>query len=152
MCRWFGKVSTGLNDLVTYSKQLSYYNTVPDKDYKRNKDKTRFDLEQKQFFPELKGAEYLLEHLKTIGFYSNGGMGIVPITFQEIKAYSDLMGIQFTPKEVVTLREMSNAYVNQSYDKGFDCRRPYKPELQEEEKIKVDTNVILGMFGFSSKG
>ena len=77
-------------------------------------------------------------------------MGIVPITFQEIKAYADLIGIQFTPKEVATLREMSNAYVNQSYDKGFDCKRPYKPELQEEEKIKVDTNVILGMFGFSS--
>ena len=52
-------------------------------------------------------------------------MGSIPISFQEIKAYSDLMGLEFTPQEVLTLKQMSNSYVSQSHDKGLMSKRPY---------------------------
>lgn len=53
-------------------------------------------------------------------------MSISSISFQEIKAYSDLMGVDFTPLEVQTLKQMSESYVAESHNKGFENQAPFK--------------------------
>lgn len=52
-------------------------------------------------------------------------MGISSISFIEIKAYSDLMGLEFTQKEVMALKNMSEAYVSESYNKNPNALSPY---------------------------
>ena len=86
-------------------------------------------------FPNIDGAEYLLQHLNTMGFSSSNGMGSIPISFQEIKAYSDLMGLEFTPQEVLALRAMSEAYVYESHDKSVNAQPPFG----REKTKKVDS-------------
>lgn len=48
--------------------------------------------------------------------YNNNGMGITPISFQEIKAWSDLTKTYLTPVEVRILKNMSNEFVKKHYD------------------------------------
>lgn len=65
-------------------------------------------------------------------------MGMSPISYQEIKAYSELMGISFTPNEVLTLKRMSVAYISQSYDKSIVAKRPYKSDA----KVGTKSNFV----------
>lgn len=41
--------------------------------------------------------------------------GPLPITHSEIKAYAELMDLQFTPWEVSTLKVMDSAFLAESY-------------------------------------
>ena len=86
--------------------------------------------------PKIDGAEYILQHLQNIGFYSNNGMGIVPISYVEIEAYSRLTGLEFTETEISVMKKMSIAYVNQSYDKGMNSKPPYV----DGNMVKVNNN------------
>ncbi len=52
-------------------------------------------------------------------------MGISSISFTEIKAYADLMGLDFSAKEVMTLKNMSEAYVSESYNKNPNALSPF---------------------------
>lgn len=44
------------------------------------------------------------------GLASQGGMGLSPLTWSEIKAFNDCADLGAVPRELVTLMEMSRAY------------------------------------------
>jgi hypothetical protein len=75
--------------------------------------------------PKLGEAQYLFMHLQALGYYTNTGMGLSPLSYTEIKAYCDLTGNEFTPDEVTIIRNMSQLYVNQSHDKNPNAKAPY---------------------------
>jgi hypothetical protein len=78
--------------------------------------------------PELKGSEFLLEHLKALGYALQGDMGRTPLTFSEIKAYMDCMNLTLSPSEVSLLRKMSEAFTYQTYDRNPLATPPYVNE------------------------
>lgn len=103
-------------------------NSTPDeiKDYKPNNSKTWGDrLGNSLPMPEIYGLEYLVSHLNNIGWLSSNGMGITSISFQEIQAYNELMKAHLSPDEVMTIKNMSNAYVRELNDKDPFKKAPY---------------------------
>ena len=90
--------------------------------------------------PIIKNYDYLLVYLQEIGFYQSGGMGIVPISFTEIKAYLDLMGIRLSSFEVSTLRKMSVAYVSQHHDNYIDTEAPFNNCITVDELDRLMSN------------
>jgi len=78
--------------------------------------------------PNVKGADFLLEHLREMGYNLQTGMGSIPLTFSEIKAYMECLNITFSPSEVLLLRKMSEAYTYQTYDKNPLSSPPYFTE------------------------
>lgn len=76
-------------------------------------------------FPNLKGADYLIEHLQNMGYALNGFSGRVPLTYSEIESYSRLMKVDFLPAEVKLLIDMSNAFVSESGNKDPLAYAPY---------------------------
>jgi hypothetical protein len=101
-----------------------------DKDYKDNDDdKNRwylYDVAGKEPpFPKIDGAEYLLHHLKQIGLSHSNGMGMSPVSYQEILAYCSLNGLEFTPNEVNTMKDMSVQYCRFVSDKNPSTKSPF---------------------------
>lgn len=76
--------------------------------------------------PFVNGMEYLISHLNDLGWVSNTGMGIAPITFKEIQAYNELTNSNLSGDEVLILRKMSIAYSNELQDKNPHKKPPYK--------------------------
>ena len=75
--------------------------------------------------PDVKGAQFLIEHLSNMGYSSDTGMGRVPLSFTEIKAYMQCVNITFTPSEVLLIKKMSEAFTYQTYDKNPLANPPY---------------------------
>lgn len=68
--------------------------------------------------PDIKGAEYILNHLNNLGWCSSSGMGVVALSFTEIKAYMDITDTPLTCDEVLIIKRMSQAYVAELSDKN----------------------------------
>ena len=76
--------------------------------------------------PETIGHEYLIGWLLEIGIAMYSGMGVAPITYSEIYAWAD--GIELTPWEAKTIREMSVEYVSYSQKASeSNCPPPFAP-------------------------
>jgi hypothetical protein len=56
------------------------------------------------------GCEYLIGWLYDVGPALPGAMGFVPLTYSELRAWSELQQISISPWEAGTLRELSAAY------------------------------------------
>lgn len=78
-------------------------------------------------FPTLDCGGYLLEHLENMGFYMSSGMGMIPLTFQEIKAYMELTNNPLNSEEVLLIRQMSQAYIAELNDTRNEREAPYSP-------------------------
>lgn len=61
--------------------------------------------------PRIKSGADLIGHLFEVGPVSPGGMGPVPLTFQEIEAWARMTGVRLTAWEVRTLRSLSREYL-----------------------------------------
>jgi hypothetical protein len=75
--------------------------------------------------PNITGAEYLVHHLSNMGWVSSSGMGIVPISFTEIKNYIDVTECSLTGEEALILRKMSEQYCKYVQDKNPKTKAPY---------------------------
>ena len=60
-----------------------------------------------------------------MGIYSSNGMGLIPLSFTEIKSYNDLIGANLSPSEIMIIRKMSQIYVSQVQDKRPFCKSPF---------------------------
>lgn len=60
-----------------------------------------------------------------IGLASSSGMGLVPVSSLEVKAWADGMALSLSPWEFAVLRRMSRAYV----DGANANRAPFEPAL-----------------------
>jgi hypothetical protein len=68
---------------------------------------------------------YLIEWINELGYFLNGGMGAVVITYSEISAWAQLTQNTPTPFDVKTLRAMSHAFIAmQETAKKQDCPDP----------------------------
>ncbi len=56
-------------------------------------------------------AEFLVLLFYEVGLCGQGDEGIVPLSWQEIKAFNEVTDSRMTPWEVKTLHDMSLAYV-----------------------------------------
>lgn len=57
----------------------------------------------------------------------SSGMGMIPLTFQEIKAYIELTNTPLNSDEVMLIREMSQAYIAEINDTRNEREAPYSP-------------------------
>jgi len=99
--------------------------------------------------PEVDGAEYILAYLMEVGPVSHGGMGMAPISYQEIQAWSTLTGTNLSPWDSLMLRQLSRAYVNQ-YNESKDphSQAPYEEAMTLEQKRVA---VVAGFKGMLRK-
>ena len=75
--------------------------------------------------PDINGAEYLVVHLTNLGWVSSNGMGIVPISFTEIKNYIEVTESSLTGEEVIIMRKMSEQYCKYVQDSNPNTKPPY---------------------------
>ncbi len=59
----------------------------------------------------------------------SSGMGIIPLTFQEIKAYMELTNSPLNSEEVLLIRQMSQAYITELNDTRNEREAPYSVTL-----------------------
>ncbi len=79
-----------------------------------------------------------------MGFAMTGMSGQTPLTFTEIYSYMRATNTALSPKEVLTIRNMSSAYVGESYNDNPLAAPPYVSE--EMAKPKDNGNSILEAF------
>lgn len=86
--------------------------------------------------PEL--ADFLLSAGPTMA----GGMGEVPLTAQELTAWSDGAGVRLTPWEFGSILAASIAYASEKYA-AKDATRPSPtaPKLDKAQKAAVASNI-----------
>lgn len=82
--------------------------------------------------PPIEGGEYLAEYLNELGI---ARAGMQPLTYQEIQAWTQLTGLELTPMETTTLRELSESYVVQIAKAAkADCPAPYDSRSLSERR------------------
>jgi len=65
--------------------------------------------------PEPGDLAYLLGYLVELGEAESSGNGLVPCTWQTIRAWTELTWLRLSPLEVNALRRLSVAYVSEYY-------------------------------------
>lgn len=75
--------------------------------------------------PDLEGFSYLVEYINLLGHAVSNGNGFNPISYQEIKAWTELTGIELNGWEAETLHDLSISYIV-GYNAGRDpASAPY---------------------------
>ncbi len=107
--------------------------------YKINKDdvsKSRYkrlsdrDIDSPELkMPDVDSHDYVLEMFYETGMIMNGAHGAVPITWTELRNYSDQSGNVLTPWESSMVMKLSRAYCS-AYHDGQDAAAlpPYMPD------------------------
>lgn len=95
-------------------------------------------------FPELpEGADYLVSLFHSAGIATQTGMGLVPLSWQEIESWVACCGLDesVTPWELGVVRKMSEAYASE-YTQASAPRRPqpYSPEVDPDE---IDRDAVM---------
>lgn len=80
-------------------------------------------------FPILKCGGYLIEHLENLGFFMSSGMGMIPLTFQEIESYMRITNTPLNSDEVIIIRQMSQLYIQEINDTNPESKAPYSVAL-----------------------
>lgn len=104
-------------------------------------------------FPELDDAAYLVPMLREAGLMSSSGMGVVPLSWQEIESWLRCTELQVTIWEKLTIREMSEAYVAE-FNKAStkDAAAPYVHiEPDQIDRVSVSAKVGSLLRGFKRK-
>lgn len=126
ICESIGKLFEKVGErLVTYAKQTGFYHATPDPKYVPKKEQTNGEKIGKMEFPDIQGAEYILNHLNLLGWCSSNGMGVNALSFLEIQAYIQLTDTSLTADEVLIIKKMSQAYVNELQDKNSIKKAPF---------------------------
>jgi hypothetical protein len=103
-------------ELVLYAQQLGWFHAVPEsKNVNQSSKKTRIeeivDAGREPKFPDVGEAGYMAEYWHEAGMVGSGFSGAVPLTSQDVNAWSDAMGIRLSPWEHATIKLMSRGYV-----------------------------------------
>ena len=97
--------------------------------------------------PLLEYYSYLIGWLFEVGPVVNGGMGQSPLSYSDIKTWSDMVGVNVTGWEATTIKNLSNAYLSE-YQQAKDPQRP-NPNITEwtdDDRISV-SDKIGSIFG-----
>lgn len=87
--------------------------------------RARNDDEYEPEMPPAGDAEYLLGHLWDVGPAMAAGGYPGPVTYEEMRAWMDLTGVELEPWEVHFLRRLSGEYLSESHRaEKRDCAEP----------------------------
>ena len=126
--------------MIIYVRQLAYYRTTPEKT-----STPRYEIYQRGSgieFPPIEHGAYILQYLEELGYCRSGMNGLKPLDFTEINAYMQSTNTELLPFEVLLLRNLSNAYVAQSYDKDINAIPPYATV----KKIGMSSDAVKNAF------
>lgn len=136
------------NLFLLYSRTLAWYGSTPDKSKS-----SRFEIAQGNTLgqrdddgelirgpagvqlPEIPGPwTYLLGFFNLSGQCTQSGMGLAPLSWQELKAFREENELDITLWERELLKKMSEAYCAE-YSRASDPHRPspYTPDVVDEE-------------------
>jgi hypothetical protein len=91
-------------------------------------------------------SEQLVKWLFEIGPVMSSGMGPMPITWSELKAWQELTGTELEPWEARTLVALSREFAGEAVAAAkIDCPAPFSTELSDSEREKVASAVSRGM-------
>ena len=94
-------------------------------------------------WPELR-CEYLFHYLMSAGACINTGMGLVPLSWQELESWQKQQGITLSPWELSIIRQASAVYVEQHHiSTKVDCPPPGKVVEQDQKKLAQHIKGIL---------
>lgn len=116
----------------------AWVNAVPEK-----QEESRLDvfIEQGEdvIWPEV-SAMYLVHYLMEIGPCSSNGMGLIPVSWQEIQAWQEQQGLSLNAWELKIIRMASGAYANQAnISSKPDCPPPDK--VIEKDPLKLAKHI-----------
>jgi len=98
-------------------------------------------------YPYVGEASYLLDYWQGAGMVCPSGMGPTALTSCELESWQRCSGIQLTPWEFQTIRDMSRAYINQSAaSDDLNCPPPYI-----EQVLEFDRNIVAKKIGDALK-
>jgi len=97
-------------------------------------------------YPEVGPLGYIVDLLGEIGFHQSTGNGIIAITWQEIKAWSEITQDRLSGREYTAVKRLSNAYVNEYYrSNGKDCHGPCIDSEATTEKVERKFKSLFAM-------
>lgn len=128
-----------------YCRHLAWLHAVPEK-AKESRQKSIKAANEDSFLlkmPELDESEYLLPMLFEAGLVSQSGMGIAPLSWQEIQAWQNCTGVVLHTWEVCTLKQMSEAYAGEfSSASKPDAAAPYQYAAEEFVEQEIDHEAV----------
>lgn len=78
-----------------------------------------------------------------MGYSKPGAMGMIPLDWLDIKAFSDLTGIMFSKDESILIKKLSEAYVSQMQSsKYLDTFAPYLDEREINNGLNMLFNAL----------
>ena len=98
--------------------------------------------DQAMHFPET--DEHITKCFNLMGICTNGGMGILAITWSDIWYFCEKSAYQLNGWESEQIVIMSNAYVSM-YNKAtsnINCKPPYRQSETKEEELQRDRDII----------
>lgn len=94
--------------------------------------------------PETEGAEYLLDYLFEVGPMNTLGMGPSPITYTDIKHWSEITNTHISPLDAHLLRHLSREYVSQ-FNASKENNAP-APALEDQKTIEEQRSTVVSKF------
>ncbi len=144
--------------LTLWVRQLAWYHTAPKPDPRSKRGKgdapvalpTRIEqLKRRKIDPQMppNPAPHVTDRLIEIGLTEAAGMGAVPLSWREIKAWRESVGLTIEPWEMRLLRRLSAAYLAETRRAESElCPPPWRtqPTAREREIELAELQRLLG--------
>lgn len=102
--------------------------------------------------PDLEDAAYIVPLLREAGLMSSNGMGVVPVSWQEIESWLRCTELQLTVWEKLTIRELSEAYVSEfNIASKRDAAAPYVRNVEVVDRVAVSDKIGSVLRGLKRK-
>ena len=101
-------------------KQLAYYYAVPHGSKLSRISELKI-LNKKMILPKIEKGFYLISYLEEMGYCTNNGEKVMPISFTELNSWVESSGIRLTHNERLHIKRLSDSFVsalNESSNKG----------------------------------
>ena len=141
------------DELSLYVRQRAWLSTAPEKpphDKSNTPQHSRIerlrtdhkDVDYEPDMPQI-DAPHIIGYLYEIGPTMSTGMGLTPISFEEILAWQSLTGIELDPWETRILRRLSYDYLSESHKaEKADYPAPWQPaDLTQETRDAISKKV-----------
>ena len=105
-------------------KQLAYYYAVPHGS-KISRISELNILNKKMNLPKVKKGFYLITYLEEMGYCTNNGEKLVPISFTELNSWVASTGLNLTHNERLHIKRLSDSFVRALTESGVKGAMPY---------------------------
>ena len=138
-----------------YARHLAWLNATPEGSKKSRREEYTEGGEGSPFLllPNVEEAEYLVRYWHEAGTVSQGGMGIAPLSWQEIRAWRLENELSLATYEINLIRQMSVEYVGEYHSASAKDRPAPYQEFKEEEfdRAAVGNKIFNVLSSFKKK-